>query len=1017
MYTNNKLTKAVRLAIAFGAASAATSAFNVVAQDTTEAQKVERISVTGSRIMRADLVSNSPIHTVDAEELNARADITIDTYLNTLPQVNPAGGTTSNNPGNSGQSNVNLRGLGSNRNLVLVDGRRVMVSQANMTVDLNTIPAAMIEGIEVITGGAGAAYGADAVSGAVNLKLKRNFEGFDFRATHSNHDKNRDARENGFSAVLGSNFEGGKGNAIIAFDYSERQELIKAQRPFAAMATSTTTFFPEGLYFSPGNSPTQAAVDAVFAGYGVPAGSVPANANLIGFNSDGSLYSRGVPRNENINVENWRYPVDLSVNQKFFPDFYSYNFDEVNLLVLPLERKTFSSKFDYDLSDSLRVFASVSWTNYESQTALAPTPFPTVNSQSLTGTNPQTVKTGLITPGTTIAGNLVVPVTNPFISNDFRTILNSRTGDNAGLVGSGADEPFQIRSRSLWGGLRSSIQDNTVVQYMMGFSGDIGADWTWDAYAMEGKTTISTAQTGNLNTQRIQELLEAPDGGASRCEGGYNPFGRQPVSQACIDYVSIDNTTVNELNQRIWQAYVSGDAFELPAGMLSTVFGIESRKFEYDFNPGALSGPVSGLNAAAPAGGNNNFFDVFAEAFIPVLEGVAFADSLDLSLGFRISESEFEDTVKNIKSKKDRNNAFKAELSWVITSELPRIRTSFQKAVRAPNFGELFNQSLSAPQYFDPCSVGTDFRNSTGAAGAELCQATGVNNTSVYVQSPGSQTRTDLTGNTELGPEKANTFTLGAVQTFDSGLVIAVDYYNIDIEDAIISPNPQLVIADCYNYYGNNPNLSADYAPCRALVRGGGGDVTQVNNPVTQEGTTPTINGGYIKTSGIDVQAAWSFEPAWLQGNRLKMDLYVNHLLGYETQQRDYLPVVKYEGTVAYFGAGLGESFPEWKANLNTRLTLGDFDIALRGRYIHGMDNRLNPEFPLETSPQGVGSVTYWDSSVTYNIGTNYSFRLGLNNMFDKTPPVYSPNVQSGTDPSLYDVVGRRYTLSANIKF
>ncbi len=1016
MFARNKLTKAVRLAMVFGAASTAAIAVNVAAQEQDDVQKVERISVTGSRILRADLVSNSPTHTVTAEELNARADITIDTYLNTLPQVNPAGGTTSNNPGNGGQSNVNLRGLGSNRNLVLVDGRRVMVSASNMTVDLNTIPAAMIDGIEVITGGAGAAYGADAVSGAVNLKLKRNFEGFDFRASHSNHDKNRDARENGFSAVFGANFEDDKGNAIIAFDYSERQGMIKSQRPFAAMATSTTTFFPEGLYFSPGNSPTQAAVDAVFLNYGVAAGSVPANANLIGFNSDGTLYSRGVPRNSNLNVENWRYPVDLSVNTNFFPDFYSYNFDEVNLLVLPLERKTFSTKFDYQLTDNLQVFASASWSNYQSQTALAPTPFPTVSTESLIGTDAQRVKSGLVTPGSVVAFQQVVPVTNPFISSDFRALLNSRTGDNPALVGSGADEAFLMRSRSLWGGLRSSIQDNTVVQYMMGFSGNIGDDWSWEAYAMEGETTISTAQTGNLNTQRVQELLEAPDGGASRCEGGYNPFGRQAVSQACIDYVSIDNTTVNKLNQRVWQAFVSGDAFELPSGMLSTVFGIESRKFDYDFNPGALSGPVSGLNASSPAGGKNSFFDVFAEAYVPLLDGVSFADTLDLTLGFRISESEFEDTVKKLSSKKDRNNAFKAELSWIIASDLPRIRTSFQRAVRAPNFGELFNQSLSAPQYFDPCSVGTDFRNNTGAAGTALCQATGVSNPAIFVQSPGGQTRTNLTGNNELGPEKASTFTFGAVHTFESGIALAVDYYNIDITDAIVSPNPQLVIADCYNYYGNNPNLNADYAACRALVRGGG-DVLQVNNPVTQAANTPTINSGFIKTSGVDIQAAWTLEPEWLKGNRIKMDLYVNHLLEYKTQQRDYLPQVSYEGTVGYFGAGLGESFPEWKANLNTRLTLGDFEIALRGRYIHGMDNRLNSEFPIETSPQGVGAVTYWDSSITYALSENYTFRLGLNNMFDKSPPVYSPNVQSGTDPSLYDVVGRRYTLSANIKF
>ena len=182
MSTHNPVRVAVRRTLVCGVAASAALFGNVsaMAQDQdADAGELTEVVVTGSRIVRQDFIANSPITTVSAEQLKQNADITLDTFLNTLPGVNPAGTTTSNNPGNNGQSNINLRGLGSNRNLVLIDGRRAMVSASDQTVDLNTIPSALIENIEVITGGAGATYGADAIAGVVNLKLKRNFEGIE----------------------------------------------------------------------------------------------------------------------------------------------------------------------------------------------------------------------------------------------------------------------------------------------------------------------------------------------------------------------------------------------------------------------------------------------------------------------------------------------------------------------------------------------------------------------------------------------------------------------------------------------------------------------------------------------------------------------------------------------------------------------------------------------------------------------------------------------------------------------
>src|SRR5690606_33147062 len=177
--------------------------------------------------------------------------------------------------------------------------------------------------------------------------------------------------------VLGGNFADGRGNAVVAVDYSERESLIKSQRDFSVFATSTTSFNPDGVYFESGNEPSQAAVDAVFGGYGVAPGAVETGLSLIGFNPDGTLFSRGV-FNSPLDVQNFTGPVDNSVNTSLFPDFYSYNFDEVNLLVLPFERLSVMSKINYEFDPAIEVFAQGGYTRYTSATALAPTPIPTV---------------------------------------------------------------------------------------------------------------------------------------------------------------------------------------------------------------------------------------------------------------------------------------------------------------------------------------------------------------------------------------------------------------------------------------------------------------------------------------------------------------------------------------------------------------------------------------------------------------------------------------------------------------
>lgn len=1018
MSTNISIRRAVKYALWTSFAAAAAHSLPVIAAENQD--MVAEVVVTGSRIQRQDYVANSPVITSTADQIVENADVTLDTYLNTLPQVNPAGGTTSNNPGNGGQSNIDLRGLGANRNIVLFDGRRAMPSASDMTVDLNTIPQALIESIEIVTGGAGAVYGADAVAGAVNIKLRENYEGIDLRYNFSNSTEYWDAEEYQVSGLGGMNFADGRGNFVIGADYSKRERMIKSQRDFAKVATSTTSYLPEGYYIPGANAPSQTAVNSLFQSYGFAAGST--NATLLGFNTDGTLFSRGV-FNSPLDVINYKYPIDDAVNTNLYPDLYSYNFDAVNILILPLERQSAMGKFKFEFDGGVEVFANAGYTEYDSQTALAPTPFPTVSTKAPGEASSIQATSNLVVPGRTVTNNLVIPLTNPFIPSDMRTLLASRTTGDPNLVGSAnpATQPFMIRTRMLSTGLRQSDYNNEVLQYTLGARGPLfGDSWKWEAYASQGKTEITQVQTGNIDTQRVIDLVAMGDGGASVCSGGLNFFGRNALSQECAAYITVAPTELKtEFNQRIVQGFVTGEVGQVPAGPVSLVAGAEGRWFDYDFDPGNSAGPISGLNAQNPAKGNNNFKDLFLEGLIPLLSDAPAAKSLELTLGYRYSESKFEDEIADLESDSQDSHSYKAELSWVPIDSL-RVRTSYQRAVRAPNFEELFDGGGSAPQYFDPCSSNTAKRTGSDAAAMRaLCIATGLNagTADTYVQTPGNQISITTTGNIDLEPETADTVTIGLVFTSPwegalAGLQGSLDYYTIDISDPIIDPSANLYVAACYNYFGTNPNYSANDPFCRG-VRRGGSDIQGVSSPDNSDGTYPGINGGSIKTDGIDLQLNYS---VGLPKGELGINFLYNYLLSFKQADRPGLPAIDYAGTISYFGAGLGTSFPEQRANITGQYAIGPFGVQARLRWIGDMENRAAVQFPGETF-KGVPSIAYLDLSASWKFMEKSSLRIGINNVNDKQPPTYSPNVQSGTDPSTYDVIGRRIYGQVTVGF
>ncbi|QDP19745.1 TonB-dependent receptor domain-containing protein [Sphingomonas xanthus] len=989
------------------------------------AAAAQEIVVTGSRIARPNLTSNSPIAVVTGEETVENADVTLDTFLNTLPQVNPAGTTTSNNPGNGGQSSVNLRGLGSNRNLVLIDGRRPMVSATDQSVDLNTIPQGLIERIEIITGGAGAAYGADAIAGVVNMRLKNNFQGVELRGTYSQSVPEWDAMEYQVSGLLGANFDDGRGNIAISAEVSNREDLGKVERPFSVQATSTTGTPPTGRYVgSSGNGLTAAQIQNFFTTqYGITSGA-PTSLSRIGFNSDGSLFGVGV-FNTPEDVVNYKYdPLGTdpaAANQNFFPDFYSYNFDQTNLLVLPLKRKSAFMRGHYEIDRHAELFVQGGYTEYQSKTALAATPVGTTI-ENPCGSNPLRAKSTLVECGRTITG-LIAPITNPFIqASDLALLLAQRTGDDPALTGTGNQEGVRISKRFLDTGLRETAFDNKVLQGLIGLRGDIVDGWRYEAYYSWGRTTINNAASGNVNVQKVLDLLASPTGGTDLCAGGFNPIGIQPLSADCVEFINETGFTKTEFTQNIAQAYVSGDLAELPGGTMSMVLGVENRRFRYTFDPGVLFGPIAGFNTSTPDNGTNNFLDFFGELLIPIAKDAPWARSAELTLQARRSTVNANDIANGVDPKSNSSWAYGATLSWEPMQEL-RLRGSYQHSVRAANFGELFSGGGSFPQYFDPCSVTSNFRAEGGAAATALCSATGLgaSGANTYVQTPGSQAFIGVNGNPNLKPEIGDTFTLGAV--FQKwGITGSIDYYNIRVKDTIFSPDPNMIIAACYGYHGVNPDLNFANQYCSD---GGASnffrtpDISFIAIPDALGGDSSyfqAVNQGKIKTSGIDVQLGYSHPMDFIgAGSRLTANLLVNYLIDYKVEE---LPgvTIDYAGTASYFGAGLGTSFPEWKANLNLALNVKPFTFSTRIRYIDGMDNRASRQFPGEDLFTGPDSVFYFDFAAEADFKP-LTLRIGMNNAFDKKPEEYAPNVQSGTDPSLYDVIGRRAYVSATLRF
>lgn len=934
------------------------------AQAETEASNtaVEEIVVTGSRIARRDYSSDSPIVTVGKADIEKLGSVTVDTILNQMPQFVPSVSSTSNNPSNGGQANIDLRGLGTARTMILLNGHRVVPSNADGTVDVNIIPAALIQNIEVISGGASATYGSDALAGVVNFKLNNNFTGLQVDAQYGVTEEG-DGREKSLALTAGGKYAEDRGHAVFSLGYSERGAVYNASRDFSAVSGASSTT-PYGRYDATGtNLPTQAAIDAVFAKYGIAAGTVKASANL-GFNDDGTLFYNGQ-----------NYKGSTAIDYSTIPVNGTYNTGPLNLLQLPLKRYTAYAATDYQINEHAQFYGSFNFTHYDSTTILAPAP-----AAGATG--------------------FTVPVTNPFIPSDLSTLLASRANPNAS---------FLLRKRFTDVGPRQSDTTFNVFQIAGGVRGDIGfKDWTYDVFASYGRSEQNETQSGNISHSAVQTLLNAADGGASICEGGYDPFGLNALSSACRSYIARQTKNRTVAEQQVVEANLQGGLFELPAGEVRAAIGASYKRDTYLFEPDSLlsTGDVVGFNAQDAIDAATNVKELYGELLVPVLKDLPFIKALDLNVGYRLSDY---NTIGKV-------DAYKASGDWEIVDGF-RVRGGYQRAVRAPSIGELYSpQNQGYPSISeDPCAYNSTYRAGSNASTVRaLCLAQGVPSAIIdsYTYTNG-QVNALSGGNPDLREETADTYNIGAVWTpriahpLLERLSMSIDYYSIDIKNAIGTIDAATALDKCYSAAGNPTGSTSNYY-CSLFTR----------NSATGEIDTLTLtnlNLAEYKTAGVDFQVDWGFGLGAVglddRYGAIKVNVMGTYLDSFKVQSLPGEGFTELKGTIGNTQiSSTAVSHPEWKYNTSVSYVIGPVEVGARWRYIGDMVDAAD-------ASEKIGAVNYYDLNASWNVTDTYSIRGGVTNLTNKQPPYFSSYVQANTDPSTYDVLGRRFFVAVKAKF
>ncbi|MEO0697040.1 MAG: TonB-dependent receptor [Pseudomonadota bacterium] len=950
-----------------------------VAQDIDE-DDGDEIVVTGSRIARdANLSAPTAVTTVGQDAITFSGETNLSSILRQVPSFGVSGlsSTNSNFTLQSGGINtLELRNLGSARTLVLQNGRRIVAGlPGSNIVDFNLIPTDLIERIEVVTGGASAIYGSDALSGVVNIILKDDFEGVQF-TTQYGRSAFQDNQEYSFRATVGGNFADGKGNAVVSAEYVNNQGIASSNRP------NTRTDDIAFCLFTGNPDDCQTPVEPFFSSF-PPQGRFiiedAAAGTASSFNPDGRPF-----------------------NTNGTPD--GFNRQDFRTISVPVERFGLNANAKYSLyegdSFTAEAFLEGSYGSSSTSTAFEPVP---LESDDIFG------------QGDTVG----VSIDNPFVPDAIRDLALAAGDDSIG---------FKRRTVELGGRGNTALRE--TFRIVAGLQGTLAEDYNWETFINYGRTNRSQETQASVNVLAFRDALNAdldPVTGLPQCADlaarlkgcvPINIFGEGAISPGAADYVRHVGTINATIEQTSFGATLAGPVpgVELPAGTIDFAAGLEWRREFSDNQPDGLqqAGLTSG-NAIPGNRGQFEVFELFGETDIPLVKDQPFFHDLTIGGAYRYSDY----TTVGV------THAYAARASWAPVEDL-RFRFQYAKAVRAPNIGELFNNGTeNFATIADPCN---NLNGQTDQAIVTTC-----------LQDPLVQVRLGATGdfvltqdeiqgtggfsgvgNLDLDPEEGKSLNVGMIYNTDFGtagtFAFSVDYFNIDIDGFIAQPGRQFTLDQCYG--------SGDFANnqfCGFLVRdtqglaSTQGELLQVN--------TGVVNSGFVETSGIDFSVA----------HTLGLDDvglgFVGNIIpngdgaGSLTTRVNYTYLLNYDQEI--FGAFEDQT---GEVGLFNHEILAGWVYA-NGPFTFTWDTTWLSDAPVDDDPAGnifdfnVGDYFRHDMQVRYGVNDGLAeFFFGLNNITNAEPPnilTGVPGNATGTDtqPEVYDVIGRTWYGGVRVRF
>ncbi len=928
---------------------------------------IEEVVVTGSRIVRTGTMTPTPVTILDAEALALNGDVRLAETLNELPAIRATQTTgnvnTTGDAQEAGTSFLNLRGLGIDRTLVLIDGRRHVGSRTgSAAVDINTIPDALVERVEVITGGASAVYGADAVSGVINIITKDRYEGLSISSQAGIADAG-DSEQYRISITGGSNLADDRGNVWFNTSWDRSRRAEARERGYASR---NLRFAPNPNDTGPNDGiPDQILFDNT--GFiGTPGGGQVVGPNGELFRAQGGPFTFDTAGNLVSQDEGTLVLPFLSQGGDFV------DLSQFDLLAVPVERTIVAGGLDYDITDRISFFAEGKFAQTESKTDGQPT-----------------FNLGFDSSATGIPGALI-QADNPFVPQSLRDILAAE-----GVPG------FFVGRTNVDHGGRRSLSDRDTTQLYVGFEGGLTDSIDFSLHYQWGRTDNTTEFINErINSRFLQQIDAVTDAnGNIVCRDASNgcvPLNLLGPTAATADAVAfshVDFVTEGRLTQQVVNGTITGDtgaALELPGGSVGYALGFEYRDEESVTEEGFLRN-TGALFATAPVADTAGGFDVweaFAEAAFPLLQGAPFAEELNFEAAVRFADYT---TIGNA-------TTWKVGGDWMPVNDV-RFRVTVSEAVRAPNIGELFAAVEQSNLFInDPCDV--DFVNAGGANRAANCAALGLgpnfqSNSEAFTKAVFSG------GNPDLEEETADTFTAGFVLTpgFLEGFTLTVDYWDIEIEDAINAFPAQAVVNGCVDGAG------VDNPLCDSVNRGANGNIETVSSQL--------INIASFEASGIDFEARY----LWEVGRSTPIPGIIDFgLTGTWVDELDFF-AQEGQGEPDSEAGELGD--PELQFNLRATWQYDKWTVSIYERFLSSQDFDLAEPGEVR-SPNDTGTQWYTDLQVRYGFSDKVELYGGINNAFDREPPDLAlvPETRAfGDDAIIFDQLGRYFYAGLRVDF